>query len=78
MTQQPTNPDASPVGAGSRRPERRGDSAPRLDDPIDEVAAKIVAAEAKGDAKKVKDLESDKASKEAFLDMAKKAQADFS
>jgi hypothetical protein len=50
----------------------------KLQRAIDEVADKIAAAEAKGDTRKVKDLEADKASKEAFLEMAKKAQADFS
>ena len=50
----------------------------KLQSAIDEVGEKIAAAEAKGDTKKVKDLEADMASKEAFLDMAKKAQADYS
>ena len=51
----------------------------KLQKAIDDARADIVAkAEAAGDAKKVKDLEADKASKEAFLDMAKKAQADYS
>ena len=57
---------------------RADDMIGKLQRAIDEVAEKIAAAQAKGDAKKVKDLEADKASKEAFLDMAKKAQADFS
>ncbi|MFI5428356.1 hypothetical protein [Aeromicrobium sp. UC242_57] len=42
------------------------------------MAEKIKAAEAKGDDKKAKNLKEDLASKEAFLEMAKKAQADFS
>jgi hypothetical protein len=57
---------------------RADDMISKLQRAIDEVGEKIAAAEAKGDKKKVKDLEADKASKEAFLDMAKKAQADFS
>ena len=57
---------------------RADDMIGKLQRAIDEVGEKIAAAEAKGDKKKVKDLEADKASKEAFLDMAKKAQADFS
>lgn len=57
---------------------RADDMIGKLQRAIDEVGEKIAAAEAKGDKKKVKDLQADKASKEAFLDMAKKAQADFS
>ncbi len=57
---------------------RADDMIGKLQRAIDEVGEKIAAAEAKGDKKKVKDLEADKASKEAFLDMAKKAQADYS
>ncbi len=57
---------------------RADDMIGKLQHAIDEVGEKIAAAEAKGDKKKVKDLEADKASKEAFLDMAKKAQADYS
>lgn len=57
---------------------RADDMIGKLQRAIDEVGEKIAAAESKGDKKKVKDLEADKASKEAFLDMAKKAQADFS
>jgi hypothetical protein len=57
---------------------RADDMISKLQRAIDEVGEKIAAAEAKGDKKKVKDLEADKASKEAFLDMAKKAQADYS
>jgi hypothetical protein len=57
---------------------RADDMIGKLQRAIDEVGEKIAAAEAKGDAKKVKDLQADKASKEAFLEMAKKAQADFS
>ncbi|KQV76710.1 DNA repair protein [Aeromicrobium sp. Root344] len=57
---------------------RADDMISKLQRAIDEVGEKIAAAEAKGDKKRVKDLEAEKASKEAFLDMAKKAQADFS
>ena len=57
---------------------RADDMIGKLQRAIDEVGEKIAAAEAKGDKKKAKDLEADKASKEAFLDMAKKAQADYS
>lgn len=57
---------------------RADDMIGKLQRAIDEVAAKITAAEAKGDAKKVRDLQADLESKQAFLEMAKKAQADFS
>lgn len=57
---------------------RADDMIAKLQRAIDEVADKIAAAEAKGDAKKVKDLQTDLTSKQAFLDMALKAQADFS
>jgi hypothetical protein len=57
---------------------RADDMIGKLQRAIDEVGDKIAAAEAKGDKKKVKDLQADKASKEAFLEMAQKAQADFS
>lgn len=57
---------------------RADDMIAKLQRAIDEVSDKITAAEAKGDKKKVKDLTSEKESKEAFLEMAKKAQADFS
>ncbi|WP_040320117.1 DUF349 domain-containing protein [Aeromicrobium marinum] len=57
---------------------RADDMIGKLQRAIDEVAAKISAAEAKGDDRRVKDLQADLASKQAFLDMAQKAQADFS
>jgi hypothetical protein len=57
---------------------RADDMIGKLQRAIDEVGEKIAAAEAKGDSKKAKDLQADKASKEAFLEMAKRAQADFS
>jgi hypothetical protein len=57
---------------------RADDIIGKLQRAIDEVAAKIAAAEAKGDTKKVRDLQADLESKQAFMEMAKKAQADFS
>ncbi|MEV7396576.1 DUF349 domain-containing protein [Aeromicrobium sp. NPDC092404] len=57
---------------------RADDMIGKLQRAIDEVGEKIAAAEAKGDKKRVKDLQADLDSKQAFLDMAKKAQADFS
>jgi hypothetical protein len=57
---------------------RADDMIGKLQRAIDEVGEKIAAAEAKGDTKKAKDLQADKASKEAFLEMAQRAQADFS
>jgi hypothetical protein len=57
---------------------RADDMIGKLQRAIDDVQAKLSAAEAKGDAKNAKDLQADLESKQAFLDMAKKAQADFS
>ncbi|MGA8987316.1 DUF349 domain-containing protein [Aeromicrobium sp.] len=57
---------------------RADDMIGKLQRAIDDVAEKITAAESKGDAKKVKDLQAELASKQAFLEMAQKAQADFS
>jgi hypothetical protein len=57
---------------------RADDMIGKLQRAIDEVGEKIAAAEAKGDTKKAKDLTADLESKQAFLEMAKKAQADFS
>ena len=57
---------------------RADDMIGKLQRAIDEVQAKLTAAEAKGDDKKAKDLSKDLESKQAFLEMAKKAQADFS
>ncbi|MET0768042.1 MAG: DUF349 domain-containing protein [Aeromicrobium sp.] len=57
---------------------RADDMISKLQRAIDEVQVKLDAAEAKGDTKKAKDLTSDLESKQAFLEMAKKAQADFS
>ena len=44
---------------------------------IADEQAKLDKARAAGDAKRVKDLESELANKQAFLDMARKAAADF-
>ena len=44
---------------------------------IDETKAKLESARAAGDAGKVKKLEGDLASREAFLEMARKTAADF-
>ena len=57
---------------------RADDMIGKLQRAIDEVQAKLDAATAKGDAKKAKDLQNDLDSKKAFLEMAQKAQADFS
>ena len=57
---------------------RADDMIGKLQRAIDEVQDKLTAAEAKGDAKKAKDLQQDLDSKKAFLEMAQKAQADFS
>jgi len=57
---------------------RADDMIGKLQRSIDEVQAKLTKAEAAKDTKKAKDLKSDLDSKQAFLDMAKKAQADFS
>jgi hypothetical protein len=57
---------------------RADDMIGKLQRAIDEVQEKLTAAEAKGDTKKAKDLQKDLESKQAFLEMAKKAQADFS
>jgi len=57
---------------------RADDMIGKLQRAIDEVQDKLTAAEAKGDARKVKDLQADLDSKRAFLEMAQKAQADFS
>jgi hypothetical protein len=56
---------------------RADDMIGKLEAGIAETQAKLDKASAAGDAKKVKDLESELANKQAFLDMAKKAAADF-
>ncbi|MCW2769849.1 MAG: hypothetical protein JWR27_1282, partial [Aeromicrobium sp.] len=57
---------------------RADDMISKLQHAIDEAQAKLDAAEAKGDTRKAKDLTADLESKKAFLEMAQKAQADFS
>ena len=56
---------------------RADDMIGKLEAGIAETRAKLDKATAAGDARKVKDLESELANKQAFLDMAKKAAADF-
>jgi hypothetical protein len=57
---------------------RADDMIGKLQKAIDETRADITKAEAAGNAKKVKDLKETLASRESFLEMAQKAQADFS
>lgn len=57
---------------------RADDMISKLEAGIAETQAKLDKASAAGDAKRTKDLESELANKQAFLDMAKKAAADFS
>jgi hypothetical protein len=57
---------------------RADDMIGKLQKAIDDTLADIAKAEAAGDAKKVKDLKETLASRESFLEMAQKAQADFS
>ncbi|PKH41800.1 protein of unknown function [Nocardioides alpinus] len=56
---------------------RADDMIGKLEAGIAETQAKLDKASAAGDARKVKDLESELANKQAFLDMAKKAAAEF-
>ncbi|CAM3215582.1 DUF349 domain-containing protein [Nocardioides dubius] len=56
---------------------RADDMIGKLETAIDETKAKLDAARAAGDAGKVKKLEGDLASREAFLEMARKTAADF-
>jgi hypothetical protein len=56
---------------------RADDMIGKLEAGIAETQAKLDKATAAGDAKRTKDLESELANKQAFLDMAKKAAADF-
>ena len=56
---------------------RADDIIGKLEAGIAESQAKLDKATAAGDARKVKDLESELANKQAFLDMAKRAAADF-
>ena len=56
---------------------RADDMIGKLEAGIAEARAKLDKASAAGDAKRVKDLESDLANKQAFLDMARKAAEEF-
>ncbi|WP_299923508.1 DUF349 domain-containing protein [uncultured Nocardioides sp.] len=56
---------------------RADDMIGKLEAGIAETQAKLDKASAAGDERRVKDLESELANKQAFLDMAKKAAADF-
>lgn len=57
---------------------RADDMIAKLQKAIDDTAADIAKAESAGDAKKVKNLKDSLSSRQAFLEMAEKAQADFS
>ncbi len=57
---------------------RADDMIGKLQKAIDDTRADLEKAEAAGDSKKVKKLKEDLASRESFLEMAQKAQADFS
>jgi hypothetical protein len=57
---------------------RADDMIGKLQKAIDDTRADLEKAEAAGDTNKVKKLEEDLASRESFLEMAQKAQADFS
>ena len=56
---------------------RADDMIGKLEAGIADTQAKLDKATAAGDARKVKDLESELANKQAFLDMARRAAADF-
>ena len=57
---------------------RADDMIGKLESAIEDIRADLKKAEAAGDKKKVKALQDDLASRESFLEMAEKAQADFS
>ncbi|GAB2855288.1 DUF349 domain-containing protein [Nocardioides pacificus] len=57
---------------------RADDMVSKLEKAIADVETQLEAARTKGDAKKVKDLEENLASRQAFLDMARKAAEEFS
>ena len=57
---------------------RADDMIGKLESGIAETRAKLEKASAAGDDRRVKDLESELANKQAFLDMARRAAADFS
>ncbi|WP_457206643.1 DUF349 domain-containing protein [Nocardioides sp. P5_C9_2] len=56
---------------------RADDMVSKLESGIAETRAKLEKAQAAGDAKRTKDLEAELASKQAFLDMARKASEEF-
>jgi hypothetical protein len=56
---------------------RADDMVSKLEAGIAETQAKLDKAQAAGDTKRAKDLESELASKQAFLDMARRASAEF-
>ncbi len=73
--------EASDQAWNSTDPEksaRADDMIGKLQKAIDDTRADLEKAEAAGDAKKVKKLQDDLASRQSFLEMAEKAQADFS
>ena len=73
--------EASDQAWNSTDPEksaRADDMIGKLQKAIDDTRADLAKAEAAGDTKKVKALKDDLASRESFLEMAEKAQADFS
>lgn len=57
---------------------RADDMVSKLERAINEAEEKLTKAQTAGDAKKIKDLEATLASNRQFLEMAKKAQADYS
>jgi hypothetical protein len=57
---------------------RADDMVSKLETALAQIEADLEAARAAGDEKKAKDLEENLASRQAFLDMARKASADFS
>ena len=56
---------------------RADDMVSKLEAGIAEAQAKLDKAQASGDARRIKDLEADLANKQAFLDMARRASAEF-
>jgi hypothetical protein len=57
---------------------RADDMVSKLEAALAQIQADLDAARASGDQRKVKDLEENLASRQQFLDMARKASADFS
>jgi hypothetical protein len=70
--------DAAWSKSDPEKSARADDMIGKLEAGIAETQARLDRATAANDAKKVKDLEGELANKRAFLDMAKKAAADFS